>query len=505
MDALSDLGAGFAAVAAPGPLLAMLLGVFVGSLVGALPGIGPVGAMAVLLPLSFSLDPVGGLLMITGIFLGSQYGGSTASILMNVPGESSSVVTAIDGHEMTKRGRAGAALAVAAIGSFLAGTLAIVLLTFAAGPVSELALSFAAPEFLALTVFALFVLSRLSGGSFSATMVAAALGLMLATVGVDETSGGVRYTFGAEGLISGVEITPVAVGLFGVAELMLLVEQRGTVPRLPTVRLRELYPTRVEMRRALPAMGRGSVLGFLFGLVPGPGAAVATYASYMLERRVSRRRHEFGRGAVEGVAGPESANNGSAGGSLVPLLVLGVPFAAPTALLLAGFTIHGAIPGPLFIEQEPELFWGLVAGMFLANVALLVLNLPLVGLFTSMLRIPRDILVALILLVAAVGTYAARNSIVDVGWMVAMGILGYGMVKLGLSRAALMLAFVVAPLMERSLLQTITLSQDDPGYILTRPLAVTLLALAVAALAAPALLRRRRGRVSERLEQLADS
>lgn len=492
MEALNALMAGFEAILHPGPLFAMFLGVIVGSLVGALPGIGPVGAMAVLLPLSFSLDPAAGLLMITGIFLGSQYGGSTASILMNVPGEASSVVTAIDGHEMTKRGRAGAALAVSAIGSFVAGTLAVVLLMFAAGPVSELALSFSAPEFLALSVFALFVLSRLSGGSFSATMVAAGIGLALATVGVDETSGGVRYTMGSDSLISGVEITPVAVGLFGVAELMLLVERRGTVPKLPTVRMRELYPTRAELRRAAPSMGRGSVLGFLFGLLPGPGAAVSTYASYMLERRVSRYKGEFGKGAIEGVAGPESANNGAAGGSLVPLLVLGVPFAAPTALLLAGFTIHGVIPGPLFIDQEPDLFWSLVAGMFLANVALLVLNLPLVGIFTAMLRVPRDVLVALILLIAAVGTFAARNSIVDVGWMIAMGILGYGMVKFGLSRAALMLAFVVAPLMERSLLQTITLSQDDPAYMLGRPLAVTLLLLSLIALAAPPLVRRYR-------------
>lgn len=488
MDTWNNLMAGFASAMHVGPLLGVLLGVFVGSLVGALPGIGPVGAMAVLLPLSFALDPATGLLMITGIFLGAQYGGSTTSILMRVPGEASSVVAAIDGYEMTKRGRAGAALAVAAVGSFVAGTLAVLLLMLAAGPVSRLAVDLSSPEFLALTVFALFVLARLSGGTFASTMVAAGLGLALATVGISGTSGGARFTFGSPALLGGLEITPVAVGLFGVAEIMLLVSQRGKIPPLPKVRLKEMLPSRGEWRRAAPAIGRGSILGFGFGLVPGPGGAVSTYASYMLEKRISKRPQEFGKGAIEGVAGPESANNGAAGGSLVPLLVLGVPFSGATALLLAGFTIHDAIPGPLFIRQQPELFWSLVAGMFLANIALLILNLPLVGIFTSVLRVPRDLLVTGILIVALVGTFAARNSVTDLVWLIALGALGYAMVKLHLSRAALMLAFVIGPLMERSLLQTVSLAQGNPTYLLGRPFAMVLLVLSALFVLAPPLL-----------------
>jgi len=491
-ETLSDLGEGFGAVLAVGPLIAILLGVFIGSLVGALPGIGPVGAMAVLLPLSFSLDPAGGLLMITGIYLGAQYGGSTTSILMRVPGEASSVITAIDGYEMTKRGRAGAALAVAAIASFVAGTLAVVMLMLVAGPVSRLAVDLGAGDFLALTVFALLVLVRVSGSRLAPTMVAASVGLLLATVGIDEGTGATRFTFGSDALLQGLDVTPVAVGLFGLAEILLLVEQRARAPRLPAVPLRDLYPSREELRRALPAIGRGSVLGFLFGLVPGPGGAMSTYASYMLERRLSRHPEQFGAGAVEGVAGPESANNGAVGGSFVPLLVLGIPFSAATALLLAGFTIHGAVPGPLFIENQSALFWSLVAGMYLANVALLVLNLPLVGIFTTVLRAPRDVLVAGILVVAVLGTFATRNALSDVVWLVVMGVVGYVMVKLDLSRPALMLAFVIGPFMESSLRQTLALSVGDPTYLVSRPVAVFLLLAAAAALALPLLRRGRR-------------
>lgn len=502
METLSNLIEGFSSVLAGPALFAMLLGVFVGSLVGALPGIGPVGAMAVLLPLSFALDPAGGLLMIAGIYLGSMYGGSTTSILMRVPGEASSVVTAIDGHEMTRKGRAGAALAVAAFGSFIAGTMAVVLLMLLADPLSEFAIEFAAPEFLALAIFALFVLSRLSGGSFATTMVAAGLGLALATFGLDQTSGNARFTFGLDALVQGLEVTPVAVGLFGIAEVMLLAGQRGRIPELPRVRFRELYPNRREFRRALPSMFRGGILGFLFGLIPGPGGAMSTYASYMLEKRISRHPEEFGKGAIEGVAGPESANNGAAGGAMIPLLILGIPFSAPTALLLAGFTIHGAIPGPLFVQDEPELFWGLVAGMYAANAMLLILNLPLVGIFTTMLRVPRDVLLVLILVVAVVGTYATRNTMVDVVWLTVMGVLGYFMIKANLSRVALMLAFVIAPFMERSLTQTMSLSDGNPAaYLLERPIALTILVMTALVMLAPAALRLLGyGRLSKTLE-----
>ncbi|QOR71095.1 tripartite tricarboxylate transporter permease [Ruania alkalisoli] len=489
MDTLSALADGFGALLAPTALIALLAGVVIGSVVGVLPGIGPVGAMALLLPLSFAFDPAVGLLMTIAIYLGSQYGGSTSSILLSVPGEASSVVTTLDGHQMTKRGRAGAALAVSAIGSFVAGTMAVALLMLLSEPLSAFAIRFSAPEYLALCIFAILVLSRLSGGTFTRSMLAVGLGLMLATIGLDDLSGNVRFTFDIGELIQGVEITPVAVGLFGIAEVLLLAENRGHVPQLPKVPFRSLWPTRTEMRRAVPPMFRGGLLGFFFGLVPGPSAAVSTYASYMLERRISKHRDEFGKGAIEGVSGPESANNGAAGGAMVPLIVLGFPFNGVTALLLAGFTIHGIIPGPLFVENSPDLFWSLVAGMYAANITLLILNFPLVGLFTSLLRIPRDVLLGLIVLIAIIGTYAARSALIDVFWLFAMGVLGYVMVKLRLSRVALMLAFVIGPILESSLTQTVAFANGDPTVLLQRPITMTIVVLTALVVLTPVIFR----------------
>lgn len=491
MDLISQLGSGFAAVFDPMVLLMLVVGVLVGTLVGVLPGIGPVGAMAILFPLSFSLDPGAGLIMVAGIYLGSQYGGSTSAILLGVPGEASSVVSTMDGYPMTKRGRAGAALAIAALGSFIAGTIAVLLLMLVSGPLSDFAAQFASPEYLALTIFALLVLSRLAGGKTSTTFMAVGLGLMLATIGLDANSGTTRFTFGLDELVRGVEITPLAVGLFGIAEILLLAEGADRSQELPRVRFRSLLPTSEELRRATPAMFRGGLLGFVMGLIPGPSAVVATYASYMVEKRVSRKhRDEFGTGAIEGVAGPESANNGAAGGVMVPLLVLGLPFNAPTALLLAGFTIHGVTPGPTFMDTEPVLFWTIIAGLYTANAVLLVLNLPLVGLFTSLLRIPRDLLLAAVLIIAIIGTYAARNDPVDVVWLLVMGMLGYVMVKLDISRVALMLAFVIAPLLEQSLNQTIVLAEGDLAYIVGRPIALTVIVVTVLVMFLPIVLRR---------------
>lgn len=491
MDLNSGLGAGFAAVFDPMVLAMLVVGVLVGTLVGVLPGIGPVGAMAILFPLSFSLDAGAGLIMVAGIYLGSQYGGSTSAILLGVPGEASSVVSTIDGYEMTKRGRAGAALAVAAIGSFVAGTIAVLLLMLVSGPLSDFAAQFASPEYLALSVFALLVLSRLAGGKISTTFMAVGLGLMLATIGLDANSGTMRFTFGLDELVRGVNITSIAVGIFGIAEILLLAEGADRSQALPKVPFRSLLPTRSEIGRSTPAMFRGGLIGFVMGLIPGPSAVVSTYASYMVEKRISRKhKGEFGKGAIEGVAGPESANNGAAGGVMVPLLVLGLPFNAPTALLLAGFTIHGVTPGPTFMDTEPVLFWTIIAGLYTANLVLLILNLPLVGLFTSLLRIPRDLLLTAVLIIAIIGTFAARNSIADVVWLLLMGVLGYFMVKLGISRVALMLAFVIAPLLERSLNQTVVLSQGDPAYILTRPIALTVLIVTAVIMIVPIVLRR---------------
>lgn len=495
MEVIDRLVEGFGIISSVGVLVPMFLGVLTGSIVGVLPGIGPIGAMALLLPLTFTLDPTAGILMMAGIYYGSMYGGSTTSILVRVPGEASSVITSLDGHEMTKRGRAGAALAVAAIGSFIAGTLAIAALMFAAPTFAEVALRFAAPEYFALTLFAMLVLSRLISRSFVKTMVAVAFGLALGTVGFDNVSGNARFTFGFFELTQGVNLTALAVGLYGVAEVFLLAERKGKIEDLPKVRLRELYPTRKEFRRALPPMFRGGALGFLLGLIPGPAGVTSTYASYALEHRLSKRKEEFGKGAIEGVAGPEAANNGAAGGAMVPLLLLGIPFAPAAAMLLAGFTIHGVIPGPTFISGDPELFWGLIAGFYVANLALLVLNYPLVTAFTSLLRIPRDVLLTAILILAVVGTYATRNTIFDVIVLIAMGVVGYFMQKAGMSRAALLLAFVIGDLMEQSLLQTLTLARGQASYLLDRPIASVILGVTLAVVLIPTLVKAVGGRL----------
>lgn len=498
MDLISNLLAGFAAILDPILLLTLLLGVLVGSVVGVLPGIGPVGAMAILLPITFTLDPAAGIIMIAGIYLGSQYGGSTSAILVGVPGEASSVVTTLDGYPMAKRGRAGAALAVAAIGSFVAGTIAVLLLMVLAGPLSDFAASFASPEFLLIAVFALVALSRLAGGSALLTFAAVAIGLMLATVGLDTSSGNVRFAYGIPAFIDGIEITPIAVGLFGIAEIMLLAEGRGDATTMPKVPFRSLLPNRSELRRSAGPMVRGGILGFLLGLLPGPSGVVASYGSYALEKRISKHKDEFGSGAIEGVAGPESANNGASGGAMVPLLILGLPFNGATALLLAGFTVQGVIPGPLFMDNEPVLFWTLIAGLLAANVALLVLNLPLVGMFTSLLRIPRDLLMASVVVVAIIGTYATRGQIVDVFWLLVMSVLGYLMVKLGIPRVAVMLAFVIAPIFETSFTQTMVLANGDPTYLFGRPISLAIMIVTLLVVVVPAVLRYRAHRQHRR-------
>lgn len=481
---------GLVAVLQPESLLVILAGVLVGTVTGVLPGLGAVGAMAVLMPFSIALEPAQGIMLLAGVYLGAQYGGSTTAVLLRVPGESSSVITAIDGYELTRRGRGGAALSIAALASFVAGTLSVVALMLIGPGLADLAVRFSAPEFLVLGVVALLVLSRVGGEPFAIAAVAAAIGLALAAIGLDPESGQTRLTFGLEDANVGIDITSVAVGLFGLAEVFVLLGGGPDRDRRPGVRLRELLPTRRELGRATPAMLRGGVTGFLAGLVPGPSAVLATYASYAVERRASRHRDGLGRGAVEGVAGPEAANNAATGAAMIPLLVLGIPFAAPTAILLGALTLNDVTPGPLLIADEPVLFWTIIAGLYVANIALLVLNLPLIGLFTLLLRVPRDILLTAILIVTLAGTYAVRNSLFDVAVLVAMGALGYLMVGSGLPRAPLILGFVLGGLIERSLVQTVALADGDATYLLQRPIALVIMALGVAALMAPVLWRR---------------
>jgi putative tricarboxylic transport membrane protein len=489
---IEGLAYGFSIALTPTNLFACFLGVLVGTIVGILPGIGPVGAMALLLPSTFALEPATALIMLAGIYYGAMYGGSTTSILVNVPGEAGSVVTAIDGYQMTRKGRAGAALAVSAVGSFVAGSLGVVGIVLASSWLAEQALRFGPPEYFALALAGLLLLSRLSGGSVMHAFVLVAIGLALGTVGMDSISALRRFTFGSTQLSQGIELVPVIMGLYGVAEVLLIAEagmQRATIAH---VRMRELLPTREEWKQSSWPIARGSVVGFLTGLVPGPAAVLSTFISYTLERRISKTPERFGHGAIEGVAGPEAANNGATAGAMVPLLSLGIPFSPATAILLGALTITGIQPGPLLISQRPEVFWGVVASMYVGNLLLLILNLPLVGLFVGVLRLPQHILATLVLLLCLVGAYSLNNSMLDLWVLVGFGLFGYGLRKLAIDPSPLVVALVLGPMMEKTLRQALFLERGDVLTLATRPITATLLLVGLAALVVPVLLRLRR-------------
>ena len=500
MGTLEGLLYGFSVALTPGNLLACFLGALIGTIVGVLPGIGPVGAMGLLLPSTFALHPATATIMLAGIYYGAMYGGSTTSILVNVPGESASVVTTIDGYQMTKRGRAGAALAVAAVGSFVAGSLGVVGIMLLASWLADLALRFGPPEYFAVALAGLALLSRLSGGSLSAALLLVTFGLALGTVGMDPVSALRRFTFGSVQLSQGIELVPVIMGLYGVAEVLLIAESGVWKPHIAKVALRDLFPTREEWRRSSWPIARGSVVGFLTGLIPGPAAVLATFIAYKLERSISRTPERFGAGAIEGVAGPEAANNGATAGAMVPLLSLGIPFSPATAILLGALVLHGVQPGPLLISQRPDVFWGVVASMYLGNAILLVLNLPLVGLFVSLLRLPQHVLATLVLLLCLVGAYSLNNSLLDLWVLVVFGIFGYGLRKFSIDPSPLVVALVLGPMMERTLRQALFMSRGSTLEIVARPLAFGLLLVGVLALAGPPLvrwLRRRAARGSD--------
>jgi putative tricarboxylic transport membrane protein len=485
MGPLSGLAYGFSVALTPENILAALIGALVGTFVGVLPGIGPIGAMALLLPATLALRPETALIMLAGIYYGAMYGGSTTSILVNVPGEAASVVTAIDGYQLARKGRAGAALAVAAVGSFIAGTLGVVGLMLFAPPLANLALAFGPPEYCMVALVGLLTLSRLSGGSLWKGLFSLALGLGLATIGMEPVSGVSRYTFGLVELSQGVELVAVVMGLFGMAEVLLVAERAGGLPQVLGVRLRELFPNRLEWLRALPAIFRGTIIGFLIGLIPGPAAVISTFASYNLERRLSKHPEEFGAGAIEGVAGPESANNAATSGAMVPLLALGIPFAPATAMLLAALMIQGVRPGPLLIQERPEVFWGVIASMYVGNVALLILNLPLVGIWVSLLRIPQSILLGLILIFMLVGTYSVNNSLLDLVVLWVMGLAGYILRKLEFDVAPLVLGLVLGPMVEKAFRQSLFMSRGDVLIFIERPISGVLVATLLVVLIAP--------------------
>ena len=494
LDTLGLLGQGFVVAFTPSGVFAIFLGVVIGQLVGALPGIGPAAGMALLLPVTFGMAPQDAVMMLAGILYGGMYGGTVTSVLINVPGESSSVMTALDGHQLARQGRAGAALSIAAIGSFIAGIGGTIALVFAATALSAMALKFNAPEFFLLTVLGVTASASLGTGSPVKALLMAAFGLMIALVGTEPLGGETRLTFGFRELIEGFDFLPVAIGLFGIAEVLASLERvHAEVPIV--TRFRDMWITGQEWRDSRMAIVRGSVVGFFVGLMPGAGATVSAFLAYVVERRFSRHPERFGHGALDGVAASESANNSSITGALAPMLALGIPASTGTAVLLAALILQGVRPGPLLMEQEPILVWSLIASMFIGNVILLVLNLPLAPVFAALLRIPYAYLAPGIVAFSLVGAYAATLTYYTMVTAIVFGVIGYFMIKADLPRAPLVLALVLAPLMEMSLRQSLLLSLGSPMIFLERPIAAVLLVIVAVSLALPfALLARRRYR-----------
>ena len=483
MDTLSAILAGFAVALEPAHILYCVVGVVVGTVVGVLPGLGPAATIALLLPVTYRLEPVSAVIMLAGIYYGSQYGGSTTSILVRIPGESSSMVTCYDGYEMTRRGRAGAALGMAAIASFVAGTASVIGLMLVAPLLGRFALAFGPWEYASLMVLGLTLVAYLGGASLLRALAMAVVGLLLATVGQDPVAGVERFTFGAQTLLDGIDLVPVFMGLFGIAEVLETMERPPDQQRLATPG--DLLPTRQDFRDSLAPVARGTVLGFFLGVLPGGGATVASIASYVTEKRFARNRDRLGQGAIEGVAGPEAANNAAATGSFVLLLTLGIPANVVMAMMLAALTLHGIRPGPLLISERPDLFWGTITSMYLGNVLLLILNLPLVGLFIQILRVPYPILAPAIVLFCLIGAYSVTGQVAEVLTMVCFGIGGYLLRKLGFEAAPLVLALILGRPLEEALRQALALSQGSFLPFLTRPISLVLLLATAAALTTP--------------------
>jgi putative tricarboxylic transport membrane protein len=486
VETLQSLLLGFSVALQPGVLWYAFLGCLVGTLVGMLPGIGPLAGISILLPLTYGLDATKAIVMLAGIYYGSQYGGSTTSILLRIPGEAASVMTCIDGNAMAKKGRAGAALCIAAVGSFIAGTFGVAVLTVVAPPLALFALGFGPPEYTTLLVLGLIFLAYMSTTSLVRTLLMAAFGIFLGTIGIDVMTGHFRYSFDIPELGDGLGIVPVAVGLFGLGELLATpsAQVAGQVMR---PKLRELWPNRAEWRAAGWPIARGSALGFVIGIIPGSAHIISSFMSYALERRVSKTPEEFGKGAVAGVAGPESANNAASTGAFVPMLALGIPTGPVTAVLMAALLIHGIPPGPTLVNDHPEVFWGFVASMYVGNVMLLALNLPLVGLFVNLLRVPYAYLYPMIIMFCVIGVYEVNNSVVDVWIMLVMGVVGYGLKKFSFDPAPLVLGLVISPLLEMSLRQSLIMSDGTWAIFFQRPVALVLLCLSAGLLVLSAL------------------
>ena len=493
METLTHIMHGFVVATQPINLWYTFLGVFMGTIIGVLPGIGPSAGIALLIPITYGMNPTSALIMMAGIYYGAKYGGSTTAILIRTPGEAASVMTSIDGYEMAKKGRAGAALAVSAIGSFIAGTIGVIGLTLFAVPLTSMALKFGPAEYFTLMLFAMTAVSTLTGKSPAKGLIATILGLMIATIGIDLQSGQARYTMGVPEFQDGVGFVVVVVGLFAMAEVLRGLEgiYRGTSAEAMKIK-GKLWLTREEWQRSIGPIWRGGIIGFVVGVLPGAGGTIASIMSYTTEKRMSKHPEEFGHGAIEGVAGPESANNSDTAGALVPLLTLGIPGGGATAVMLGAFIMYGVQPGPLLFQNRPDLVWGLINSMYIGNVMLVILNLPLIGLFVRLLYIPQGILYPMIVAISAIGAYAINGSVVDLWLILLFGIIGYVFDKVDIPVAPLVLSLVLGGMMEQSFRQAMTISGGDLKIFYGSVITVTLLVMSLISVLLPFIIPRLR-------------
>jgi putative tricarboxylic transport membrane protein len=477
LELLNNIAFGLGVAVTPMNLMLCLIGALVGTLIGVLPGIGPVATIAMLLPITYGLPPVGALIMLAGIYYGAMYGGSTTAILVNIPGESASVVTTLDGFQMAKQGRAGPALAIAAIGSFFAGCVATVVIAAAAAPLTSVALLFGPAEYFSLMVLGLIFAVVLAKGSVLKAISMILFGLVLSMVGSDLETGAGRMNFNIPEMADGIGFVVIAMGVFGFAEVLRNLEQSHDRD-IVNAKITGLMPTRQDLIQAAPAIGRGTVLGSILGILPGGGSIIAAFAAYTLEKKIAKDPKRFGRGAIEGVAAPETANNAASQTSFIPLLTLGIPPNAVMALMVGAMTIHGIVPGPQVMTKQPDLFWGMIASMWLGNLMLLVINLPLVGVWVRLLRVPYRHLYPMILIFCCIGVYSVNNAPADVYLTAVFAIVGYWLVKHDFEPAPMLLGFVLGPLMEENLRRAMLIGRGDPTVFLTRPISGTLLAIA---------------------------
>ncbi len=482
-------------------LLFCFLGVLMGTLVGVLPGLGPTAAIALLLPNTFHVSPVTAIIMLAGIYYGAMYGGSTTSILVNIPGEAASVITCLDGHQMALKGRAGPALGIAAFGSFIAGTISIIGLMLVAPPLAKFALAFGPPEYFSLMLLGIIILIYLASGSILKALMMFVFGLLISTIGMDAISGTQRLTFGILELYDGVGLIPAIMGLFGVAEVIANVEQAIRTDTI-TTKVKNLLPNLQDWKDSFWPIIRGSFLGFFIGILPGPAPVISSFSSYAIEKKLSKHPEKFGTGVIEGVAGPESANNSATGGAFIPLFTLGIPVNSVIAILLGAFMIHGIQPGPMIITKHADLFWGTVMSMYLGNVMLLILNLPLIGLWVQVLKVPYPILFPLILLFCLVGVYSLNYSLVEIALMIGFGVFGYLARKFQFEMAPLVLAIVIGPMMENNLRLSLVISQGNPMIFITHPISAVFIFVTLALLISPMVpwVGRKRQRLQEQVE-----